>query len=295
MTDPMPALPAAAVSAPLSRSLAGRIGERAALLIGASITFGVVAVALLSLVWTPQPPGRVRIVARLQPPLADGLLGTDHLGRDVLSMLMAGAFNSLSISLLSVLLGLSLGTLLGVAAAARRGLLEAAVMRVCDAMFAFPPILSAIMIGALLGPGAVTAIAAIGAFMVPVFARVTRGAALQIWAREYVLAARMAGRGGIQITFVHVLPNIASHIIIQAAIQLALAILTEAGLSFLGLGVPPPTPSWGRMLADSQTYLSLAPHLALAPGIAIALTVLGFSLLGDGLRDLADPRRRLTR
>jgi peptide/nickel transport system permease protein len=294
MTEPLPALPAM-VPAPVSPSLAGRLRERAGLIIGAAITGAVIAVALLSLVWTPQPPGRVRILAKLQPPLADGLLGTDHLGRDVLSMLMAGAFNSLSISLVSVLLGLSLGTLLGVAAAACRGLFEAVVMRICDAMFAFPPILSAIMIGALLGPGAVTAIVAIGAFMVPVFARVTRGAALQIWAREYVLAARMAGRGGIQTTLVHILPNIASHIIIQAAIQLALAILTEAGLSFLGLGVPPPTPSWGRMLADSQTYLGLAPHLALAPGIAIAITVLGFNLLGDGLRDLADPRRRLMR
>jgi peptide/nickel transport system permease protein len=294
MTEPVPALPAP-VPGSSSRLLAGRLGERISLVIGASITSFVIAVALISLVWTPQVPGRVRILAKLQPPLSNGLLGTDHLGRDVLSMLMAGAFNSLSISLLSVVVGLSIGTLLGVAAAARRGLFEAVVMRICDAIFAFPPILSAIMVGALLGPGAVTAIVAIGVFMIPVFARVTRGAALQIWAREYVLAARMAGHGGIQITFVHVLPNIASHIIIQAAIQLALAILTEAGLSFLGLGVPPPTPSWGRMLADSQTYLSLAPYLALAPGIAIALTVLGFNLLGDGLRDLADPRRRLMR
>jgi peptide/nickel transport system permease protein len=150
------------------------------------------------------------------------------------------------------------------------------------------------MVGALLGPGALTAILAIGAFMVPVFARVTRSAALQIWARDYVMAARMAGRGGVSITAVHVIPNIASHIIIQVAIQLALAILTEAGLSFLGLGVPPPTPSWGRMLADSQTYLQLAPWLALAPGLAIAFAVLGLNLLGDGLRDLLDPRRRMS-
>jgi peptide/nickel transport system permease protein len=209
-------------------------------------------------------------------------------------MLMAGAFNSLSISALSVIVGMTIGTALGVAAAARRGLFEGVVMRVCDAMFAFPPILSAIMVGALLGPGALTAILAIGTFMVPVFARVTRGAALQIWAREYVLAARMAGRSQLSITAVHVIPNIASHIIIQAAIQLALAILTEAGLSFLGLGVPPPTASWGRMLADSQTYLQLAPWLALAPGLAIAFAVLGLNLLGDGLRDLLDPRRRMS-
>lgn len=269
------------------------LADHSKLAAGAAITFSFVAIALLSLVWTPEIPTRVRILAKLQPPLTQGLLGTDHLGRDVLSMLMAGAFNSLSISMLSVAVGMSIGTALGVAAAARRGWFEAAVMRLCDAMFAFPPILSAIMAGSLLGPGAMTAVVSIGAFMVPVFARVTRGAALQIWAREYVLAARMAGRNGLSITLVHIIPNIASQIIIQAAIQLALGILTEAGLSFLGLGVPPPTPSWGRMLADSQTYLGLAPYLALAPGIAIALAVLGLNLLGDGLRDYIDPRRRL--
>ena len=268
-------------------------GDHAKLATGAAITFGFVAIALLSRVWTPEIPTRVRILAKLQPPLTTGLLGTDHLGRDVLSMLMAGAFNSLSISLLSVAVGMTIGPALGVSAAARRGWFEAVVMRICDAMFAFPPILSAIMAGSLLGPGAFTAVVSIGAFMVPVFARVTRGAALQIWAREYVLASRMAGCNGLSITLVHVIPNIASQIIIQAAIQLALGILTEAGLSFLGLGVPPPTPSWGRMLADSQTYLGLAPYLALAPGIAIALAVLGLNMLGDGLRDYLDPRRRL--
>jgi len=274
-------------------SLAKWLADHAKLAGGAAITFTFVAIALLSRVWTPEIPTRVRILAKLQPPLTQGLLGTDHLGRDVLSMLMAGAFNSLSISMLSVAVGMTIGTALGVAAAARRGWFEAAVMRLCDAMFAFPPILSAIMAGSLLGPGAMTAVVSIGAFMVPVFARVTRGAALQIWAREYVLAARMAGRNAVSITLVHVIPNIASQIIIQAAIQLALGILTEAGLSFLGLGVPPPTPSWGRMLADSQTYLGIAPYLALAPGIAIALAVLGLNLLGDGLRDYIDPRRRL--
>ena len=282
MTDLSGTLPAAPA----------RLGH-ARLITGAAISAVFVIVALLSLVWTPENPARVRVLARLQAPLTNGLLGTDHLGRDVLSMLMAGAFNSLSIAALAVAVGMTIGTALGVAAAARRGLFEAVIMRICDAMFAFPPILSAIMVGALLGPGALTAVLSIGAFMVPVFARVTRGAALQIWAREYVLAARMAGRSGISITAVHVIPNIASHIIIQTAIQLALGILTEAGLSFLGLGVPPPTPSWGRMLADSQTYMQLAPWLALAPGLAIAFAVLGLNLLGDGLRDLLDPRRRI--
>jgi peptide/nickel transport system permease protein len=282
------------VAAPAAPTSRGKLSGHLRLVAGAAITSVFIGIALLALLWTPENPGRLRILQKLKAPLESGLLGTDHLGRDVLSMLMAGTINSLSISLLSVLVGMSIGTALGVAAAARRGLFESVVMRICDAMFAFPPILSAIMVGALLGPGALTAILSIGTFMVPVFARVTRGAALQIWAREYVLAARMAGRGGISITAVHVIPNIASHIIIQAAIQLALAILTEAGLSFLGLGVPPPTPSWGRMLADSQTYMQLAPWLALAPGLAIAFAVLGLNLLGDGLRDLLDPRRRMS-
>jgi len=262
------------------------------LIVGCGITAVICATALLSLVWTPKNPTQVRILARLHSPLTDGLLGTDHLGRDVLSMVMAGSFNSLSISLLSVLFGMVLGTGLGVLAAARRGAVEAVVMRVCDAMFALPPLISAIMIGALLGPGVKTAIIAIGVFMIPVFARIARGTALQIWARDYVLAARMSGRGLMAITAVHVVPNIASQIIVQAAIQLALAILTEAGLSFLGLGVAPPNPSWGRMLADSQTYLGAAPYLALVPGLAIAITVLGLNLLGDGLRDWLDPHAR---
>ena len=158
-------------------------------------------------------------------------------------------------------------------------------------LFAFPPILSAILLGALMGPGAATAITAIGVFMVPVFARISRAAAIQIWARDYISAARMAGKNDVRITAEHVLPNILPQIIVQLAIQTGLAILSEAGLSFLGMGVSPPTPSWGRMLSESQTYLAAAPHLVLAPGLAIAVTVLGLNLLGDGLRDLTDPRR----
>lgn len=263
------------------------------LVCGAVITACIGAMALISLVWTPQNPIRVRILDKLHPPLADTLLGTDHLGRDVLSMVMVGSFNSLSIALLSVVLGMTVGTALGILCAARRGIVDVVIMRLCDAVFALPPLISAIMIAALLGGGIFTAVLAIAVFMVPVFARISRSTALQIWAREYVLAARMAGKSQIAITLTHVLPNIASQLIVQAAIQLALAILTEAGLSFLGLGVIPPNPSWGRMLADSQTYLASAPYLALVPGLAIAITVLGLNLLGDGLRDWIDPRQRL--
>lgn len=262
------------------------------LAIGSLLIGAMVAVALLSQVWTPVAPAKMRIALKLQPPLAEGLFGTDQLGRDILSMLMVGAWNSLTIAVAAVAIGASLGTLAGVTAAARRGLTETAVMRSADVVFALPPILSAMMLGALLGTGATTAMIAIAVFMVPVFARVAAAAAAQVWSRDYVLAARGAGKGAVLITIEHVLPNIAGQIAVQATIQLGLAILTEAGLSFLGLGLAPPAPTWGRMLADSQTYLGLAPWLAVTPGLAIAVTVLGFNLLGDGLSDLLDPRGR---
>lgn len=266
--------------------------RRPNLTIGAAIILALVALALLSLAWTPVAPTKMQIVHKLKPPLSFGLFGTDQFGRDITSMLMVGAWNSLSTAALAVALGSAAGTALGVLAAARHGLVEALVMRVNDMIFAVPPILSAMMLGALIGSGRFTAIIAIAVFMVPVFARVTASAARQIWARDFVLAARGAGKGAFLITVEHVLPNIAGQIIVQATIQLGLAILTEAGLSFLGLGMPPPAPTWGRMLADAQTYLATAPWLAVLPGLAIALTVFGFNMLGDGLRDLLDPRDR---
>lgn len=265
---------------------------RETLVIGAVITATLVAVALLSLVWTPLPLGKLQIAHKLKAPLAYGLFGTDQLGRDVASMVMRGAWNSLSTAALAVAIGMLIGTLTGVTVAALRGVTEAIVMRACDVIFALPPILSAMMLGAFLGTGQMTAITAIAVFMIPVFARVTASAAQQIWARDYVMAARGAGKGGILITIEHVLPNISSQIIVQATIQLGLAILTEAGLSFLGLSMAPPAPTWGRMLSDAQTYLGAAPWLAIVPGLAIALAVFGLNMLGDGLRDLLDPRER---
>ncbi|GAC1041252.1 ABC transporter permease [Rhizobium sp. No.120] len=264
--------------------------RRMNLIAGALIILALIGIAIVSLFWTPVPPAKMQILHKLQPPLGFGLLGTDQIGRDVLSMLMAGCWNSLSISVSAVAIGGTLGTIIGVSAAAQRGLFEALVMRACDVIFALPPILSAMILGAFLGTGRSTAIIAIAVFMVPVFARVALGSALQAWSRDYVLAARAIGNTQLSITLRHVLPNIMGSIIVQATIQLGLAILTEAGLAFLGLSVPPPAPTWGRMLADAQTYFHVAPWLALLPGLAIALSVLGFNLLGDGLRDLLDPR-----
>jgi peptide/nickel transport system permease protein len=264
----------------------------ATLVIGGVLTALLIGTALLSLVWTPEAPTRVRIPLRLKGPLEAGLLGTDHFGRDVVSLIMAGAWNSLAIAWPAVLLGAAIGTAIGCAAAAWKGIAEEIAMRVSDVVFAFPAVLSAIMIGALLGSGPTAAILAIAVFNVPVFARVTRGVALQVWTLDYIAAARAIGKHPLRITWEDVMPNIAGALIVQVTIQLALAILTEAGLSYLGLGVRPPNPSWGRMLSDAQTYLSQAPHLAIAPGIAIALSVLGLNLLGDGLRDALDPTLR---
>jgi len=265
------------------------------LVIGGVLTLLFVAVALLSLVWTPHAVATMNIAGRFQG--ASGLhwLGTDHFGRDVFSMLMVGARNSVVVALVAVGIGVGLGVPLGALAAARRGWLDEVVMRFNDLAFAFPALLSAVMITALAGPGAVNSIIAIGIFNVPVFARLTRGAALVVWKKEYILAARTAGKGQVAITLEHVLPNIASLLIVQATIQFALAILAEAGLSYLGLGTQPPQPSWGKMLNEAQTMMYLAPQLAIFPGLAIALTVFGLNLFGDGLRDLLDPRLRRDR
>ena len=187
-------------------------------------------------------------------------------------------------------MGIAFGVALGLLAAARRGWVEELVMRLADFTFAFPALLTAIMLTALQGPGLVTSTLAIGIFNIPVFARITRAAANGVWAREFVLAARACGKGATRITFEHVLPNIAAGLIVQATIQFAVAILAEAALSYLGLGTQPPTPSWGRMLGEAQTLLFQAPQLAVWPGTAIALSVLGLNLMGDGLRDLLDPR-----
>ena len=263
--------------------------------VGGAITILMVAIALVSLVWTPYDPAAISIPDRLQPPSALHWLGTDHFGRDMLSMLMEGARNSMAVALVAVGVGLGLGVPLGLLAAARRGWLDEVVMRVNDLVFAFPALLLAIMITALLGPGAFNAILAIGIFNVPVFARLTRGSALSLWTRDYVLAARVAGKGRWLISIEHILPNLLNTLVVQGTIQFSLGILAEAALSYVGLGTQPPAASWGRMLADAQTMIALAPRLAILPGLAIVLAVLGLNLLGDGLRDLLDPRWRRLR
>lgn len=250
----------------------------------------LLAAAALSLVWQPWPPAEIDIASRLQPPSASHWLGTDSLGRDIASQLLVGAQTSIAVGVLAVAIGLGAGVALGLLAAARGGWADEWLMRVADVGFAFPALLSAVLLGAVYGPGIATGVVAIGLFNVPVFARTTRAAALGVWSREYVLAARAAGQGPWRITWDHVLPNVASVLIVQATVQFSTAIIAEAALGYLGLGAQPPRPSWGRMLSEAQAQMFQAPWLAVYPGTAIALAVLGLNLLGDGLRDLLDPR-----
>jgi len=260
------------------------------LVLGAALTLLLLLAAGLSLVWTPWSPYEIDLELKLLPPSAAHWLGTDAFGRDVASLLLVGARSSILVGLIAVGIGLLLGTALGLLAAARRGWVEELIMRLADFTFAFPAILSAIMLTAVFGAGIVNAIIAIGIFNIPTFARVTRASANAVWSRDYILAARACGRSRWAITWEHVLPNILPMLIVQATIQFAIAILAEAALSYLGLGTQPPQPSWGRMLSEAQTLMFEAPLLAIWPGLAIALAVLGLNLLGDGLRDWLDPR-----
>lgn len=269
---------------------------RIGLILGCALAGLALLAAVVSSFWTPHDVTRLDIAQKLMPPSGVHWFGTDQLGRDILSMAMLGAQTSLAVALVAVAVGMAAGVPLGLLAAARRGgWVDEIVMRGNDLIFAFPSLVIAILMTAVLGPSATNAMIAIGIFNIPVFARVTRGAALPIWVLDYIRAARVAGKGAVLISVQHVLPNIASLLIVQATIQFSLAILAEAGLSYVGLGAQPPTPSWGRMLAEAQTMVSLAPHAAIIPGLCIVLTVLGLNLLGDGLRDRLDPRLRVFR
>ncbi|UWQ62375.1 ABC transporter permease [Leisingera caerulea] len=266
------------------------------LILGAVLSSLVLLAALVSFVWTPFDHTAMNIPAKLQTPNAQHWLGTDHFGRDLMSMIMVGARTSIAVALVAVGIGMGAGVPLGLTAAARKGSwLDEMIMRGNDLVFAFPSLVIAILITAVLGAGAINAIIAIGIFNIPVFARITRGAALSLWEREFILAARVAGKNTARISAEHILPNVTNLLIVQGTIQFSLGILAEAGLSYVGLGAQPPTPSWGRMLADAQTMVSFAPHLALVPGTAIILTVMGLNLLGDGLRDHLDPKLRMAR
>ena len=267
-----------------------RLPRHPSLVVGAALCAWLVATAAVSLLWTPFPATELDIPHKLALPSGEHWFGTDALGRDVFSLIMAGARNSILVGVIAVAIGLAIGTAVGTLAAALKGWVEEVAMRLSDFTFAFPAVLSAIMLTSIFGPGIVNSIIAIGIFNIPVFARVTRASANAVWTREFILAARVAGKSRLEITLEHVLPNILPTIIVQATIQFATAILAEAALSYLGLGTQPPSASWGKMLNEAQTLMYQAPRLAIYPGVAIALSVLGLNLVGDGLRDLLDPR-----
>ena len=250
----------------------------------------VVLMAMVSFLWTPYDPIRVDATQRLLVPSARHWFGTDKFGRDVLSQILMGSRTTLFVGFVAVGVAAVIGVPLGILAAMTPRRLGELLMRGNDLLLAFPALLLAIMFSAVYGASTFTAMIAIGIASVPNFARVIRSGALQVMGTEYVLAARSAGRRPFAIGVRHVLPNVSSLITVQVSVSFAIAVLAEAALSFLGLGTPPPTPSWGRMLLESQEMLFNAPRLALFPGLAIALAVLGFNLLGDGLRDRFDPK-----
>lgn len=259
--------------------------------IGLLCVLSIFSLATLSFFWTPYDVTILEISNRFKTPSFENILGTDHFGRDILSMVMVGAQTSIAVALVAVSIGIIFGLPLGMIAAAKRGtFFDDLVMRFNDLIFAFPALIIAILITAIFGPGAFNAIIAIGIFNIPVFARVARGAALTQWSKEYILAAKVAGKGSVLISIEHIIPNILNLLIVQATIQFSLGILAEAALSYVGLGAQPPIPSLGRMLADSQTMISIAPHMAIFPGMVIVVTVLGLNLMGDGLRDYFDPK-----
>ncbi|MFZ1815930.1 MAG: ABC transporter permease [Rhizobiaceae bacterium] len=284
-TPPAPTIMAGTWRDTLSRALRSR-----SFVAGSVIVALVLIAAAVSFFWTPFDVTRLVIADRLKAPSATHWFGTDHFGRDIFSMIMVGARNSIAVALVAVGIGMTVGVPLGAWAAAKRGLADTILMRFNDVVFAFPAVVSAVMITAIFGPGIFNAIIAIGIFNIPVFARVARGGALSLWSREFIMAAQVAGKGAARISFEHIIPNIANLLIVQGTIQFSLGILAEAGLSYLGLGTQPPWPSWGRMLNEAQTMVALAPHMAIFPGLAIVATVLGLNLMGDGLRDLLDPR-----
>jgi len=264
---------------------------RTNLVVGVVLVSLIFLMAIIGFFWTPFDPDQLAIGTRLSGPGENGhVLGSDSGGRDVLSLLMVGARTSVFVASISSLLALGFGTLFGGIAAVRTGVVDEMVMRGADILYAFPAVIFAVVLAATLGSGVSTAVIAIVVIFTPTTARLVRGVSLQIMSRDWVLAARAYGRSKARIYVRQVLPNMSAILIVQWALLFAVAILVEAALAYLGIGVQPPTPSWGRMLRDAQEFLSIQPLLAVWPGLCIVITVLGVNLIGDGLRDVLDPR-----
>ncbi len=262
------------------------------LLIGGGLVCVVALLAALAPVLSPYDPAAIDPAGRLAPPGPAHPLGTDRLGRDVFSRILYGGRVAIVVGMVAVIIGAGGGVTLGLLSGFRAGRLDAILMRAVDGLMAFPALLLAIMVVAALGPGHIQTMTAIGVVLIPIFARLARAQTLAVRGQEFVLAARAMGAKDISIVLSHILPNIAGPLLIQTTVAFSGAVLAEASLSYLGLGTQPPIPSWGGMLQEARDVLFVGPWMAIWPGVAIAAAVLGWNLLGDGLRDLLDPRLR---
>ena len=269
-----------------------RLRRNRAAVAGAGIVAVFVLLAVLAPILVPFNPVQGNLNDRLQPPGATHWLGTDELGRDLFSRILFGARVSLQIQIVAVVLALIVGLALGSVGGYLGGHVDNVIMRAMDVLLAFPGIFLALGIIAALGPGLLNLMLAAGISSVPQFARIVRASILSLKEREFVEAALALGSGSNRIMFRHLLPNCLAPIIVQSTLRMATVLLTASGLSFLGLGVQPPTPEWGAMLSNARSYLIVAPHVATIPGVAIMIVVVGFNLFGDGLRDTLDPRLR---
>ncbi|MDO7976556.1 ABC transporter permease [Oceanotoga sp. DSM 15011] len=262
------------------------------LMIGIIIISFIVLIGVLSFFYTPHDITQMNVTKRFSSPSFENILGTDNFGRDILSRIMVGTQTALFVGFVSVAIGLVFGVFIGALSGYLGGIFDEIIMRFMDAMLAFPGILFALMFVSIFGVGIKNTIIAIGIMSIPSFARITRSGVIQHKNFEYVKNAKIKGAGSLRIIFFHILPNILSPILVAGSLGFSSAILSEAGLSYLGLGVQPPYPSWGRMLNESQIFITISPWYAIAPGLMISLTVLGFNFLGDGLRDLQDKRKK---
>jgi peptide/nickel transport system permease protein len=269
-----------------------RLRRNRTAVVGAAIVAAFVALAVLAPYLVPYHPTQGALGQRLLPPSAAHWLGTDELGRDVFSRILFGARISLQIQLVSVLIALAIGITLGAVGGYLGGAVDNVIMRSMDVLLAFPSIFLALGIIAALGTGLFNLMLAAGVSSIPAFARIVRASILSLKEREFVEAAKALGGGSSRIMFRHLLPNCLAPVIVQSTLRMATVLLTASGLSFLGLGVQPPTPEWGAMLSNARSYLIVAPHVATVPGLAIMIVVVGFNLFGDGLRDTLDPRLR---
>lgn len=272
------------------RSLAVRLWRNPLARVGMMISAVVVLAAIFGPALAPYDPVAISLSDRFQPPSREHLMGADHLGRDIFTRVLYGARISIQVGIVSVALGTLVGLILGALAGYVGGRFDTMTMALMDAIYAFPAILLALVLVAVFKPGLVTVMTAIAIVRIPIFARTVRGSVLAEREKEYVDASRSVGQRGHRLITKHILPNITAPLIVVTTTYFATAIVVEASLSFLGLGVPPPAASWGTMLNDGRKYMESAPHLVIFPGLAISLAVLGFNLLGDGLRDVLDPR-----